>query len=266
MKLGPKSRELLEILCYLGLETVEGVLSFPSLYKMNSFSSERSMSQSLRELRNRGLIDTERKSKGLWVAKLTEQGRSAIYQDVDPQALWDEPWDQKWRLLTFDLPSDARPERHALNKWLSERRFGRLQGSVCITPRDFGDWKQVATDLDFRPDSVVYMVGSLSHSASNDDYIQQAWDFATINRKYQAHLTFLEKNPPDQQDVDRFPEWFRSESAFWRDAFDDDPFLPRELWPSDFNASYLGPTSLEQRKRAFGAWRKRLDLSSDVES
>lgn len=258
MKLGTKSREALEVLLLLGCEFVEGALTLHSFYRFNSFRSQKSFRQCLAELRERGLVEYGRNARGSWVASLTQNGKASVYQDLDPRRLWDEAWDGQWRLLTFDLPSAARSERRELDHWLRERRFGKLQGSVRISPRDFGDWDLLAAELELDPSSVLYIVGKLPGPERDKLLVTQAWDFETLHQLYHDHLSFLEKNPPGSVDANHFSDWFRNESARWRAAFELDPFLPRELWPSDFQKNYLGPKSFRLRQESYAIWRSRL--------
>ena len=129
MKLGRKSKDLLELMTVLGFEMVDAVLTLPVFYRSLNFSNERNFRDTVKRLHTKGLIDLNA-AKGEWAARLTQDGKSAIDLHIDPARLWNENWDGNWRLITFDLPQEAWVPRQALRKWLKQHRFGRLQDVV----------------------------------------------------------------------------------------------------------------------------------------
>ncbi len=48
-----------------------------------------------------------------------------------------ENWDGKWRVVTFDIPEEARGRRDVLRKMLKTSGFKKLQASVFINPYPF---------------------------------------------------------------------------------------------------------------------------------
>ncbi|OUW15296.1 MAG: hypothetical protein CBD18_09265 [Opitutales bacterium TMED158] len=255
MKLRANSRYILELLAALGSEAVQGFLRFPRFYKTVGCSSEDLFWRRSKALSERGLLTTSgERATGNWVATLTSKASETLSDGIEPETEWNTPWDKHWRLFAFDLPQNSGAQRQALRLWLKQRRFGKLQGSLWITPKRLDDW---AGDLDRRkidPNAVALMNGTFEGKGSPQSYARSSWNFALINERYQAYLDFLEARDPQTVDDGQFSDWFQSEIALWRKAFDLDPFLPRELWPKP----YLGPQAYDARAKAFADWKSRL--------
>lgn len=262
MKLGRNSRDLLELMAVFGLESLEAVFALPSFYRLISCSSRQSFQRTTRLLERKGLVSSveNQSTRGDWVGTLTLKGKSIITDSIDPTTFWEANWDGNWRLMSFDLPTKATAERQALRNWLKRYRFGRLQGSVWITPRDLGDWSQELTDLNVDPQNIVFISGKLGATSQPSQFVEKAWDFERINRKYKKHRDFIAANPVQSHSHSDFKSWFRNESERWRDAHASDPFLPRILWPEHFKTEYLGPPALKERARAYKEWKTILGM------
>ena len=261
MKIGAKSRYILEVMALLGLETIEGLLSYPSLYRASSCTSERSYLKTLKLLEAHSLIElSDQKIKGEWVGKLTDTGRSIAMKDNDPELLWNTDWDGYWRLFAFDLPKSSGTERKALRTWLLQHRFGGLQGSVWITPRDLSDWSNQLASINIDPSEVAFMQGKFGGTAQDAEYVHRAWNFNSINSFYQDYLDFLGRNPVSTRIRDRFADWFHKETELWRKASSADTYLPRKLWPEDFHENYLGQNALAARQESYALWKTLLSL------
>ena len=259
MRLGPKSRNLLSILAALGAEALEAAFCLPRFYALAGYTSRKSFLEQVKLLEGREwVVWDDNRSSGKWTLKVTQAGRGALRLVADPEALWNEPWDKQWRLLSFDLPRRAHPQRRALQLWIESMRFGRLQGSVFISPRSLGGWMEDLAKLKIDPGAVVFMLGRFGGANEDRRYVGTAWNFDRINESYKAYLSFLKAPIPAQPSAESLFEWFSRELALWDNSSRMDPFLPRELWPSGWWSSYLGPTAWEARGRALRAWELRL--------
>ena len=69
---------------------------------------------------------TARSSRSGRVVRLTEQGRLHALGGRDPERQWQRKWDQRWRLVLFDLPIKQNALRNRLRKELRRRGFGCL--------------------------------------------------------------------------------------------------------------------------------------------
>lgn len=91
-------------------------------------------------LRSKGLVDIDYRGPQMYIT-LTEKGvkKAGKYQINDLQIAKPEKWDQKWRILIFDISDNHRNKREALRGKLKQLRLFQLQKSVWVYPFDFQD-------------------------------------------------------------------------------------------------------------------------------
>ena len=85
-------------------------------------------------LERRGLIERMANAPDDRICRLTAQGWLHVAGGRDPEVRWARKWDQKWRLVIFDVPMAQNATRVRLRRYLRERGFGCLQNSVWIIP------------------------------------------------------------------------------------------------------------------------------------
>ena len=79
-------------------------------------------------------------------------------------------WDQRWRVIIFDIPERRRKIRDRLRSTMRELGFARLQDSVWVYPYDCEDLMALLkADLKLGV-SVLYMV--VEH-IENDKYLRE---------------------------------------------------------------------------------------------
>ena len=125
--------------------TSYGSLAFaPELYlrkrlglpDLNKPSISRRMRQALVRLERRGLV--ERGDKG-WNFRLTVKGKNFAGKVESAEKLRirkPKKWDEKWRVVIFDVPEKYRSSRERFRRILQKAGFLRLQDSVWIHPYD----------------------------------------------------------------------------------------------------------------------------------
>lgn len=92
-----------------------------------------SLSQALKRLREKGLIDFVSDDK--LVYKLTDKGREkAVLTSLSSQ--YDEKWDGRWRLVIFDIPEKRKTARNLLRGNLKKWGFVQWQKSVWATKKN----------------------------------------------------------------------------------------------------------------------------------
>lgn len=97
-------------------------------------SVSRRMRQSLVRLERRGLV--ERGDKG-WNFRLTAKGKKFAEKiEMTERLLIRKPkkWDEKWRVVIFDVPERYRSSRERFRRILQKAGFLRLQDSVWVHP------------------------------------------------------------------------------------------------------------------------------------
>ncbi len=99
------------------------------LYGNHNYSSYRN---TVNNLRSRGLISVEKKDNQKFI-KLTKKGELEILiaKAKLPQS---GKWDGKWRIIIFDIPEYAKPQRNLLRSLLKKNNFRKLQASVYVSP------------------------------------------------------------------------------------------------------------------------------------
>ncbi len=108
---------------------------------VNSFISEyqerKHLKQSLRRLIKRGFI--QEKPKGFFVTPI---GRRFFKLDAIKK-IDGKSWDNKWYLISFDIPIKMNVKRDRFRRVLKAYNFYPLQKSVWVGPNKFGEdiWK-----------------------------------------------------------------------------------------------------------------------------
>ncbi len=121
----------------LGLGILSGIaeLGHPSTeavlgggHGLPKHTKRESIRTTLWRLEKKGLV--ERTEKG--ELKLSERGAEFLKQKERPP---EEPWDGKWRLITFDIPEKRRKERDWLRNALTNAGYSFVQRSVFLGKR-----------------------------------------------------------------------------------------------------------------------------------
>lgn len=113
--------------------------------------------QAIRDLREKGFLETEKDGKKLLI-KLTDRGRQ---EAILKKLLANEEWDGKWRIVIFDIPEKHRKLRDVLRSKLREWEFVPWQKSVWAGKKDvtghlrifieevgLSDWVRVVVSVD----------------------------------------------------------------------------------------------------------------------
>lgn len=87
-----------------------------------------SLSETIRRLRENGLIEKEKNDDGRVFMRLTALGKEELGVE--------EQWDGKYRIVIWDIPENKRRLRDLLRRKLKEFKFKNLQKSVWISKRN----------------------------------------------------------------------------------------------------------------------------------
>ncbi len=210
-----------------------------------------SLRHQLRRLLARGWVE-RRVEGGRLAYRLSAAGRLAALGGVDPGAQWHRHWDGYWRVVLFDVAGRRAATRARLLRWLRAERFGCLQDSVWVRPDPVGEAIQPSLGLAGDADRFVLLEARCCPGYTNLDLVRASWDFAGVNQRYRAYLTFCERERPRVRrgavgDPDQLV-WLRRERTAWAEASAGDPFLPQALLP----AGYLGQQAWHARRTLFG--------------
>jgi len=202
--------------------------------QIGSWSENRQFKRQLRSMRKNGwIVWDDSKETGKWVLTVTEKGKRAITEDIDPDERWARSWNGKWIFIAFDLPASKQSLRRELLDWLKIHRFGRLQDSLWVTPFFDSSWKGDLASSKFDPSGVSFIEGVSFAKSTDRDFVSKSWNFDEINHRYERLITF-HKAIQNRDFDNNFGNWIHQENALWKDAFEIDPFLPDELLPNKY--------------------------------
>jgi DNA-binding transcriptional regulator PaaX len=214
-----------------------------------STGGERRIERLLERLRRQRLI--EQRGRGA-TAKftITARGRGLV-RGWEPAAMWNTLWDGRWRVFTFDLPLAQNKQRFVLWRALRERKFGLLQQSVWLWPRDVKPILQEILDATGIPECFCGFEAGQLLLCDHAEVVAVAWDFEEITRRHETYLKHAIANPHSAEragDLRELARVARVERDAYHFAFSLDPVLPRELWPRRYRGG-----AVEDQHRAFRA-------------
>lgn len=142
IKLG--AREILLTFCD-GLAKFQEIVGYPwqrkeiqKYWKWRELDKA-SFAKTLWRLEKRGYLKRYQGSKGkLLELKLTHKGKKKAFNYLANKLKIKKPtkWDQKWRLVIFDIPKDKKELRDIVRATLKRWGFFQLQKSVFVYPFD----------------------------------------------------------------------------------------------------------------------------------
>lgn len=190
-----------------------------------------------------GYIERIEKQGEIYI-RLTSQGTKRITRDFPLLSLQKRKWDKKWRVVIFDIEEVNRSARDRLRKRLKELGFGMIQKSVFVSPHDI-----IQDLLEFIEtvglDKAVYAFES-SNPVTGDvkELANRVWNLDTLNQKYReiierigdGHLIFKHDRIKMLNDESRREkvELVKELRGKYLIIVLRDPFLPKELLPSDW--------------------------------
>ncbi|MDF7808570.1 PaaX family transcriptional regulator C-terminal domain-containing protein, partial [Pontiellaceae bacterium B12219] len=223
------------------------------------YPNRRAFKASVKRLQKNGLLVEPHTDGSMPTLQLSERGAAHLPAYYNPTRYWSKPWNKWWYILMFDVPEKDRAYRDTLRNFLKTQRFGCLQRSVWVTPRDV---RPEYDDLDRAAgiDSVAFLFEAKTVLGyGNHSVISEAWNFDRINQIQQLYLDVAEENlslfqqygAPDSE----VAQLLRMENLAYTQAMMLDPLLPKELHPDQ----YAGPRVFEIRQKLFSAILKQIN-------
>jgi len=221
-----------------------------------TWAARKGLLRRLHELEHRRFLEHSLAPSLERILQLTELGRLHALGGRDPEACWARPWDRRWRLVIFDVPTRHNSARCRLRRHLRARHFGYLQNSVWISPDPTSEERQLLRDAKVDVESLLFLEAHPCGGESDADIAAGAWDFPGINEAYTRYLAVLKEHPRRENHGNSarrsIQAWIRSERLAWLEAIELDPLLPTCLCPKD----YLGPKAWDARQRAIPEVRR----------
>jgi CRISPR-associated endonuclease Cas2 len=136
----------------------------------------KAVDRSFENLRRRGLVTFVSTANGARVV-LTEKGRVELLAYELHEKMLEKPkrWDQKWRLLIFDIEEKKRKRRDDIRRTLIGLGFYRLQDSVWVYPYDCEEVLElIRTKYHVRHDALFIRADRVT----NDRWLRQHFQLA----------------------------------------------------------------------------------------
>jgi phenylacetic acid degradation operon negative regulatory protein len=201
-------------------------------------------------LQQQKLLERDAGSPDERLYRLTEKGRLHVLGGRDPDEHWSRPWDGRWRIVLYDVPTKHNTRRTRLRRRLRAQGFGYLQNSVWITPDPMEEEKQILGRGKINVETLILLEANPCGGESDAQIVTGAWDFERINRGYTRPLKVIEEQPKgalrNERALKAMVRWRTAERAAWLEAVTNDPLLPARILPSD----YLGQRAWQRRKQA----------------
>ena len=215
-----------------------------------SWAYRNGLLKQLSRLQQRQLLERDSTSPDDRLYRLTARGRLHVLGGHDPVERWARPWDGRWRLVLFDVPTGQNAQRERLRRYLRDKGFGYLQNSVWIKPDPLEEERQILGGGKINVESFLLLEARPCAGESDAEIVAGAWDFKRINRRYTKHLKILKERPDgalgNEAGAKALLRWAAAEREAWLDAVTNDPLLPARILPSD----YLGQQT----------WRRRVEV------
>ena len=118
--------------------------------------------------------------------RLTGEGKEKIIRDFPVMAFRKKKWDEKWRIVLFDIAELNRRKRDALRSKLKELGFGMFQQSVYISPHDFTkDMVEFLITSQLSDFVYVFEILHIQMAIGNaKELARKVWNLDSLSEKY----------------------------------------------------------------------------------
>ena len=157
---------------------------------------------------------------------LTQKGKFAIKTHLPFKSYG--LWDEKWRVVIFDIPESERKYRLLLRDKLAQLGFGKLQNSVYVAPYPLlGSINRFACAMGIRQ-----YLRFLEASRIDDEkkLVEKAWDLESVNEAYES---FINRSKKAKKDI-YWPLRAKKLEQEFSQLYENDPHLPETLLPKDW--------------------------------
>jgi len=197
----------------------------PPAYKRSSYSRD------VRRLLKTGDIEKVVK-EGKVVLTITSQGAKRLVRDFPLVKIASKKWDGLWTIFMFDIEEVLRGKRDRLRNKLLSLTFARLQKSVYLTPHNFvEDLREWVEFLGLKGKVRIFRAKEVTKE-SLQDFVEKLWRISKLNDSYQKLLDQWKE--AGELEGEKREEAVRKLKGKLMEIIVKDPFLPRELLPSDW--------------------------------
>ena len=202
-----------------------------------------SIYKAVARLEKLGLLNKQRKEKKIYL-QLTEKGKKAVRVHRKAGGHSRRIWDEKWRVVIFDVPEKRAQARRYLRNYLKSLGFGKVQRSIWITPYDFGKLINYFSLKMKISDCIYQMTVEQFRGLTGIELAQTFWPIKTINSEYQNLIKIhsdrlnriqLNKSNTDLSISNLGKRFLISLLWDYQSVAARDPHLPAQLLPLDWS-------------------------------
>lgn len=140
----------------------------------------------------RNEIIREKNEKKNTILRLTEIGKTKIKNKFPLLYLKNKRWDEKWRLVLFDIEERTKLIRDSLRRKLKQLGFAPLQKSVWISPFDFlKEFEIFIKEIKIK--NMVILLETKDLKLENKKELGKLWKIDELNDEYKEIYSALKK-------------------------------------------------------------------------
>ena len=224
----------------------EGLLFYFSdpcrYFKIGKQYNPESFRRTINRLEKEGLLTKSRKAEKNHIL-LTKQGKKFLREHQKAPQHSQRSWDEKWRLVIFDIPESKRKLRNYLRQYLITFGFAKVQRSIWISPHDHREAISRYAEKLGLSDYIFQITADSFHGLSTEALAQTFWNLTEIHNQY---LKLIKKYQKKQKELCELGEKTPKDRAILREIVKEhllwdyqsirshDPELPPEFLPDDW--------------------------------
>lgn len=179
--------------------------------------------------------DIEKVEKnGEVVYRITSKGWQSLKETIPILRLAEKSWDEKWRIVIFDISEKFRKQRSALRSKLLSLGFGMWQESVYICPHKIEDEINEYFLANGLGSTCFCLVAKRSDLGNDKELSNKIWKLDELSEKYEEVIADCKKILGKEEIKNEAAKGFRELWFKYRDLVLEDPHLPNELLPSNW--------------------------------
>ena len=176
--------------------------------------------------------------------RLTSRGNNKVVRDFPLISFQNRKWDKKWRVVIFDIEEASKQARERFRSKLKELGFGMLQESVFISPYDIAQDFTEFIDAQHLNESAYLLEVSSIAVGDIKTLVNRIWHLDEINDSYKEIIEKIKDshliidsgrlNKLNKNESKKVKETMMEIKKAYVEVALGDPFLPKELLPSDW--------------------------------
>jgi len=199
---------------------------------LTSTNEHRSIMRAQVYMNKKDLLNTFDKKTGRKLV-VTSRGHKIYYEDYPLSKLRDRGWNGIWTIIMYDIPIRMNYERNNIREKLKKLGFGSPQQSILVTPLPLYEAVQELIEGE-KVENYTWVLRAKKILGMGDREIaKKSWPLNELNDLYQKlndvleSIKSLKQRKKKEELTEEWKYYFLSVNSV-------DPYLPKELLPSDW--------------------------------